>query len=168
MFFKRSIIIKLKNYLIICYIFFLLFHGTNRCIRTKTFSVLYDYFYYYLTNENFYKKQNINFFTLHSNKFIIGSGGASTNFIENKNYIYQNQNIFIIKKVCIWCNRFKITIVNFYNILKTMYAYNVIFSYFYTNNLKTDIITIKNDIEICYNNLLIPLFWIVLILIRRI
>jgi hypothetical protein len=35
-----------------------------------------------------------------------------------------------------------------------------IFNYFYANNLKTDIITITNDMDICYNNVVSPLFWI--------
>ena len=151
MFFTRSVLIKIKNYLIFCYIIFLLFHGTNRCLKTRTFSALYDYFYFYLTKEIVYIKEK-----------------QKISFIENKKNIFHTQNINVIKKVCIWCRTFKITIINFYNILKTMYTYNIIFSYFYTNNLKTDIITIRNDIEICYNNLFIPLFWGILFVIRRI
>jgi hypothetical protein len=204
MFFTRKTLIKIKNYFILFYVFFLLFHGTSRCVNTKTFSALYDYIYFYVTKENsfdtlsfetkniFFKMQCIKnkinlplhtrvnwfykllYFKENIKYNIFGGGESKNNVLQTKCNENTNSqkvsiyNFFLIKKVSIMCKICKITIINIYNLLKTVYSYNVIFSYFYTNNLKTDIITIKNDIDICYNNLLIPLFWIMLILIRRV
>jgi len=72
----------------------------------------------------------------------------------------------IIEKIMVVFKIIKNIIQNSNYTINLLYRYNVIFSYFYMNNLKTDLLTIKNDIEICYNNVFSHIVFILLLLIN--
>jgi hypothetical protein len=139
---KRAFLIKVKNNFILLYMLFFLYNGWIRCSNTKTMNTLYNVCFSYL------KKNYLadNFSTLHSEKFIFGFDTVSTKTLDFPANSYESLMVRFIKNI---------------------YTYNVIFNYFYLSNLKTDFITIKNDIEICYNNFISPLFWAFLALFLR-
>jgi hypothetical protein len=48
------------------------------------------------------------------------------------------------------------------DVIKKTKGYSDFFMYFFANNLKEDFNTITNDIDICQNNVISPIFWILL------
>jgi hypothetical protein len=139
----------------IYYFTFLLYKGIIRCTNTVTFNIIWSnkYLFYFkfkkcylkFTEENKLSNNIIWIFTKKCNYFSF----FNCIFIEN------NENI---DKNTIWFNRY------FDNYKKTIHSFFAIINlttYFYTNNPKTDIITIFNDIEICYNNVCYPLYYII-------
>jgi len=178
--------VKIKNYLILFYVFFLLFHGTSRCVRTRTFTSLYEY----LKKEEIYifgggittsqpkiKVSSPIFFIFRFKKSMFDIFGEGIDRTKNDFFGTKLDGFSVAregkcKKIDTGddsiknMNFLKRKIKKIYDFWKTVYIYNLIFSYFYTNNLKTDFITIKNDIEICYNNVLVPSFWGMLLFLR--
>jgi hypothetical protein len=165
--FIRSILKNIYFVGLMLFLAVLLFNGIPKCQRTFTFQ--------------FYQKNTLN--------YLGGFGGVKktqckytempyfTPFLQNiftkkmeysivntiysiylcDDYQHLGHEIYCSKNTCILSKYFQE--IN-HRFSQTSVKYIELFAYIYANNLQTDVQTIKNDVEICYNNVIFPLIWI--------
>jgi hypothetical protein len=170
----RTFLIKVKNNCILLYMIFFLYNGWIRCSNTKTMNVCCFYLKKYIAD-------NTIIFDSFGGHFIKANFPTNSfcrspeNSFSSTPRSYEKMYINSFNGNCADAKNKKYEILklslmlpsNMVRFIKNIYIYNAIFNYFYLNNLKTDFITIKNDIEICYNNFMSPLFWAFLALFLR-
>ena len=164
-----------------CYGFILIafIQGTQRCSETKTVQSLTSNAYRYYSKSTKCQRTELPYFSTYLNyllqntkifskieKHIVDPQKYaleeiySITLCDEYNHVGKDDALYCKDKDdSIYCSLVQNTPTSIVSTIKTIDAYLKPATYFSTKNYETDIKTILNDVDICTNNMITPIFW---------
>ena len=152
----------------------ILSNGIPRCEKTATAQMLIKNTGRFMSQTTKCKRVELPYFSIFVNQFVKTT--AEKQFFDTlysislcDEYTHLGHEEYCKKNTCYYPKQLLDDAKNAFskmmpetvqNVAQSLYDHTELFSYMYAGNIKTDIATMRNDAEICYNNVVSPLLWL--------